>query len=193
MEASETFQSPPTQPSNNNNDCPPSTTTTTNNNNCPPNFSTTITTTTIISMGGGGGGDEEGSVGGGSGGGGGYYNYWVSSTEEGDAEGEVGEGYLISTRPEFTIPLSTEVLIAVGVYLLIVGLISTVGNSVFLVVLRRRLRVLRDGQTVLLINAALCDLASPHRLPLLRRQRLLRELGVWGLGVSHVRLPVLHS
>ncbi|KAK4308427.1 hypothetical protein Pmani_019875 [Petrolisthes manimaculis] len=154
MEASETFQSPPTQPTNNNN-CSPTTTTTTNNNNnnCPPNFSTTITTTTIISV---GGGDEEGSVEGG----GGYYNYWVSSTEEGDAEGgEVGEGYLLSTRPEFTIPLSTEVLIAVGVYLLIVGLISTVGNSVFLLVLRRRLRVLRDGQTVLLMNAALCDLA----------------------------------
>ncbi|XP_042209195.1 rhodopsin, GQ-coupled-like [Homarus americanus] len=35
---------------------------------------------------------------------------------------------------------------------------STVGNSTFLVVLRRRLRAVSDGQTVLLMNAAFCDL-----------------------------------
>ncbi|XP_063598912.1 rhodopsin, G0-coupled-like [Penaeus indicus] len=38
------------------------------------------------------------------------------------------------------------------------GLTSTVGNSIFVTVLRHRLKTISDGQTVLLLNTALCDL-----------------------------------
>ncbi|XP_045119136.1 uncharacterized protein LOC123509077 isoform X3 [Portunus trituberculatus] len=69
----------------------------------------------------------------------------------------------ITTTSTTTAPhhltISRETLLGIGVYLVIVGLISTLGNSMFVVVLRRRLRALRDGQTVLLLNAACCDLA----------------------------------
>ncbi|XP_068206563.1 visual pigment-like receptor peropsin isoform X2 [Palaemon carinicauda] len=55
-------------------------------------------------------------------------------------------------------PVSRNVLFFIGVYLTFVGLASTFGNSIFAIVLRRRLRALCDGQTILLLNVAICDL-----------------------------------
>ncbi|ROT62698.1 hypothetical protein C7M84_019413 [Penaeus vannamei] len=57
-----------------------------------------------------------------------------------------------------TAPLSREVMLAIAVYLTVVGLTSTVGNSIFATVLRHRLKTISDGQTLLLLNSALCDL-----------------------------------
>ncbi|XP_050707468.1 uncharacterized protein LOC126992698 isoform X2 [Eriocheir sinensis] len=56
-------------------------------------------------------------------------------------------------------PISRENLLVIGIYLLVVGFTSTIGNCLFVAVLKRRLKALRDGQTVLLLNAACCDLA----------------------------------
>ncbi|XP_042878140.1 opsin-5-like [Penaeus japonicus] len=61
------------------------------------------------------------------------------------------------TRPA-SVPLSREAMLAIAVYLTVVGLTSTVGNSIFVTVLRHRLKTISDGQTVLLLNSALCDL-----------------------------------
>ncbi|XP_071545305.1 rhodopsin, G0-coupled-like isoform X2 [Panulirus ornatus] len=79
---------------------------------------------------------------------------WVSNASM--AEG--GEATMVQDTP-FTVPVSKQTLLAIGVYLTVVGVTSTLGNSMFVMVLRRRLRVISDGQTVLLMSAAFCDLS----------------------------------
>ncbi|XP_066944200.1 rhodopsin, G0-coupled-like isoform X2 [Macrobrachium rosenbergii] len=55
-------------------------------------------------------------------------------------------------------PVPRSIHLFIAVYLTFIGLSSTIGNSMFVMVLRRRLRALCDGQTILLLNTAFCDL-----------------------------------